>query len=258
MADPAGPANYVSRIRTDGVWADDIELQVMSEIYDCSIEVYADSTNPIKIFNEKPQAIEMRVRLHYLGGCHYDVIWDSRRTTHPLQGHAFGNVESASIDLARERNRKKSSMMNQEPAHGPSQASRAFFEKTVKKNIVEATTNSLSTLEKDFEDLTKGVIREHETQMTEDELLKSVMAQSIKDAYAAPRQVPITAQNNKSSPSYPTPQKPNMAMIIQLASMGYDPMECQRAISQLPATATISQIIDKIETNRENQLYVFY
>lgn len=104
---PPGPETYIRKLRTDGVWADDIELQIMSEIYDCSIEIYSESSNPIKIFNENPQAISMRVRLHYLGSCHYDIIWDSRRATHPLQGHAFGNIESASVEAARERNKKK-------------------------------------------------------------------------------------------------------------------------------------------------------
>lgn len=257
---PPGPENYIRRLRTDGVWADDIELQIMSEIYDCSIEIYADSTTPIKTFNENPQAISMRVRLHYLGSCHYDVIWDSRRTSHPLQGHAFGNLESASVEAARERNKKKAAGpgSKQEQAHAPSSASRLYFEKQTAKNLVQAATNSLSTLERDFEQLTKGVINEHEAQMAEDQILKSVIAQSIKDAYSAEKGIESTTKLTKNPAAKPGDSKVSMSLMIQLTSMGYDPMESHKAISQLPATATISQIVDKIESNRDSQLYVFY
>lgn len=257
ISNPPGPETYIRRVRTDGVWADDIELQIMSEIYDCSIEIYSESTNPIKIFNENPKAINMRVRLHYLGSCHYDIIWDSRRTSYPLQGHAFGNVESSSVDHARERNKNKQMGAPHALSQDPTSASRLYFEKLMTKNLVQATTNSLSSLEKDFDDLTKGVMKEHETQMTEEEILKSVMAQSIKDAYSLEKPQ-STSQYNKNTKIGTTAQKPNMGLIIQLTSMGYEPMECQRAMSQLPTTATISQIIDKIQSNRENQLLLFY
>lgn len=253
---PPGPEAYVRRLRTDGVWADDIELQIMAEIYDCSIEIYAESTTPIKIFNEKPQAISMRVRLHYLGSCHYDIIWDSRRTTHPLEGHAFGNIESESVDAARERNKKKTSALPKEQSP-QNTASRLYFEKLMTKNIVQATTNSLSSLEQDFEQLTKGVIKEHDSHLSEEQILKSVMEQSLKDAYTNKNAGSTTNENTKNS-GKPPASKVNMSLVIQLTSMGYQPMECQQAMNQLSSNATISQIIDRIEQNRENQLYLFY
>jgi OTU-like cysteine protease len=37
---PQGLLKYLEEMRTNGTWAGDIELQVLSEIYDVTIEVY--------------------------------------------------------------------------------------------------------------------------------------------------------------------------------------------------------------------------
>jgi hypothetical protein len=47
-----GILRYIEEMRQEGKWAGDIELQVLSEIYDVKIEVYDWSETPIKVFNE--------------------------------------------------------------------------------------------------------------------------------------------------------------------------------------------------------------
>ena len=257
---PPGPEIYLRNIRADKVWADDIELQTISEIYDCSIEIYSSSTKPIKVFNENPTAISMRVRLHYVGNCHYDVIWDTKRNTYPLQNQYFGEIERSSVQSAKERSKAPESSPNHCGDLTPSRASRLRFQKLYTKNIIEASNNSLSTLEKDFDWSTKQVMKEQESQMTEEEILKSVLAESMKDAYSAQKpsatnpKSQFTTRNpitGETRPRPAAPRQPDMALIIQLSSMGFSPAESARAISQLPTTATMSQIVDKIQDNRD-------
>lgn len=264
ITNPPGPEAYVRNLRTEKVWADDIELQTMSEIYDCSIEIYADSTKPIKIFNENPQAITMRVRLHYVGRCHYDVIWDTRRNNYPLQNHYFGEIERVSVLSAQQRCKTPESVSKgSSELSAPTRASRLHFEKVLTKHMIQAAHNSLSTLEKDFDRSSKEVMREQETQMTEEEILKAVMAQSIKDAYSSQKK-PTNSQQKMTTTNPITGEvrcrevaaKPDLALVIHLTSMGFNIQEINKAICQLPTTATLSQVVDKIQENREFCLYL--
>ena len=43
---------YIEMKRKNGVWGDDIELQALSEIYNRPIEIYSNSTKPLKTFHE--------------------------------------------------------------------------------------------------------------------------------------------------------------------------------------------------------------
>lgn len=258
ITNPPGPEGYVRNLRKDGVWADDIELQVMSEIYDCSIEVYSESTTPLKVFNEAPKAIQMRVRLHYLGGCHYDLIWDPRRTSYPLQGQNFGSIEAASVAKAKDRLKKPQVAAPKPQFSETALASRYRFERFMTKSMAQGVVNSLSTLEQDFDKLTKDVMKEQEVQMTEDEILKKVMAESLKTAYPVQKQGQAGVSAPHSAKRDVAMLKDRVALIMQLESMGYQVAECQAALTQLHGTPTISQVIDKIIANREKQLYLFY
>jgi OTU domain-containing protein 5 len=49
---PQGIDKYLEEMSKNGIWAGDIELQVLSEIYDVTIEVYDSSEQPMKVFNK--------------------------------------------------------------------------------------------------------------------------------------------------------------------------------------------------------------
>lgn len=136
IIDTQGPEHYLKQLRKDGEWADDLEIQIISELYDCRIEVFGTSNNPIKVFNEKPEAIKVPLRLFYLQQCHYDVIWDPRRP-HPLKGHRFGQFEEAALEAANHRDHnnlsnqavKGSGSSSPHTPSSPSKESRDYFEK---------------------------------------------------------------------------------------------------------------------------------
>ncbi len=133
LTDQYGPEHYVREMRKDGVWADDLEIQIISELYDCRFEIYSTSNKPIKMFNDKPQAFKIPFRLFYVQQCHYDIIWDPKRP-HPLKGNRFGEFELIALDAAQHRdaNQKKNPTAtppNSKSNSSPSRESRTMFEK---------------------------------------------------------------------------------------------------------------------------------
>ena len=80
---------YINMKRKNGVWGDDIELQALSEIYNRPIEIYSNSTKPLKTFHEDKNEFKregnekinndcndfvMPIRISYHGKNHYNSI----------------------------------------------------------------------------------------------------------------------------------------------------------------------------------------
>ena len=80
---------YINMKRKNGVWGDDIELQALSEIYNRPIEIYSNSTKPLKTFHENKNEFKregnekinndlndfvMPIRISYHGKNHYNSI----------------------------------------------------------------------------------------------------------------------------------------------------------------------------------------
>lgn len=67
--------DYISKKRKDGVWGDDIEIQALSEIYMCPIEIYAYSNTPMRTFHETSNKnLGEPIRLSYHGQSHFNSI----------------------------------------------------------------------------------------------------------------------------------------------------------------------------------------
>lgn len=61
---------YVNRMRQDGEWGDNVEIQAMSEIYSRRVEIYAYNTEPMKTYQRhlggsNPIRISYHCRSHY-------------------------------------------------------------------------------------------------------------------------------------------------------------------------------------------------
>lgn len=64
---------YIAQMRQNGVWADNLEIQALSEMLKAEIQVFHTQSIPIVIFaeNQKPKRI---IRLFYNKTIHYDSI----------------------------------------------------------------------------------------------------------------------------------------------------------------------------------------
>lgn len=61
----------------DSVWGDDVEMQALSEIYNCAIEIYAYSKTPMRTFHEKGVNNQKNksIRISYHGSSHYNSVF---------------------------------------------------------------------------------------------------------------------------------------------------------------------------------------
>lgn len=109
----------------------------------------------------------------------------------------------------------------------------------VKKQIIQASSNSLYTLNEDFERSTQSVMQEQEAEMLEKELLDNVLKESVKGA-AGPKTRQQTAK-----------QRPSLETILKMASMGYPVEEVFAAYR--PNEAGVEGMIDRILQERDRK-----
>lgn len=95
---------YIQTLEENGSWAGDIELQILSEIYDCPVEIYTTSNKAIKVFNEAADEHTEPIRLLYLQRNHYDAIVPDDKQA-PLHDVAFGGIEKEALSELK-RNKK--------------------------------------------------------------------------------------------------------------------------------------------------------
>lgn len=100
-----GLEKYIEQMRKPGSWAGDIELQVISELYDVRIEIFEYNEVPIKVFNEKAGQQHKILRLLYLQKSHYDSLHKLSEPASFVKG-VVGTLELATLEDARERSSK--------------------------------------------------------------------------------------------------------------------------------------------------------
>merc|ERR1712232_1026290 len=73
--------DFLQRIARQGEWGDDVEIEALSEIYDCRVEIYASHTHTrMRTFREACDSTRPHpIRLQYEGRAHYNSL-------HPRSG----------------------------------------------------------------------------------------------------------------------------------------------------------------------------
>lgn len=95
---------FLARIRREGEWGDDVEIEALSEIYDCRVEIYGGGSRTVmRTFHEACDAERPHpIRLQYEGQSHYNSLVP-RRGIVPLaklipgQHCQPGEIEDAAI-----------------------------------------------------------------------------------------------------------------------------------------------------------------
>eukprot|EP00466_Bigelowiella_natans_P012249 jgi/Bigna1/86001/estExt_fgenesh1_pg.C_70228 len=64
---------YIQRMRRDGEWGDNVEIQALSEIYSRRVEIYAYSAEPMKTY-QRHLGGSNPIRISYHCGSHYNTI----------------------------------------------------------------------------------------------------------------------------------------------------------------------------------------
>lgn len=96
--------DFLARIQREGEWGDDVEIEALSEIFDCRVEIYASYTHALmRTFHETCDAKWGRpVRLQYEGHSHYNSL-APRSGLVPISRGTAGEIEAAAIERSRKR-----------------------------------------------------------------------------------------------------------------------------------------------------------
>jgi len=112
---------FLVRIQKEGEWGDDVEIEALSEIYDCRVEIYASYTQALmRTFHEASDAKRPHpIRLQYEGHAHYNSL-APRSGFKPVVGcipgrlHAPGELEDAAIARSRRRSEAEANRRRKE------------------------------------------------------------------------------------------------------------------------------------------------
>mmetsp|Transcript_90277 Transcript_90277/g.162790 ORF Transcript_90277/g.162790 Transcript_90277/m.162790 type:complete len:367 (-) Transcript_90277:123-1223(-) len=96
---------FLGRIQRQGEWGDDVEIEALSEIYDCRVEIYASySDSLMRTFHEACDAKwPQPIRLQYEGHAHYNSL-APKSGLMPISKRFPGEIEDAAIRRSRSRN----------------------------------------------------------------------------------------------------------------------------------------------------------
>ena len=112
--------DYIQKKRKNGIWGDDIELELeaLSEIYNRPIEIYSGNASPIKCFHEnkdnsgyitKDGNINTPIRLSYHGRKHYNSVRPLKEANYKYKCYEMnliktklGAYENKILDIARD------------------------------------------------------------------------------------------------------------------------------------------------------------
>mmetsp|Transcript_132868 Transcript_132868/g.235087 ORF Transcript_132868/g.235087 Transcript_132868/m.235087 type:complete len:450 (-) Transcript_132868:1045-2394(-) len=102
---------FIARIQREGEWGDDVEIEALSEIFDCRVEIYASHNNSfMRTFHETCGAKWLHpVRLQYEGRAHYNSLSPASGALVPLarsmpgMNCVPGEIEDAAIARSRRR-----------------------------------------------------------------------------------------------------------------------------------------------------------
>ncbi|KAK9279971.1 hypothetical protein L1049_013655 [Liquidambar formosana] len=92
-----GFTSYCKRKRRDKVYGNNVEIQVLAEMYNRPIHIYSYSTEPINIFHGSYNTDSPPIRLSYHHGNHYNSLVDPRRLTIGA-GLGFSCLQGSNID----------------------------------------------------------------------------------------------------------------------------------------------------------------
>ncbi|CAJ1979125.1 unnamed protein product [Sphenostylis stenocarpa] len=92
-----GFTSYCKRKRRDKVYGNNVEIQVMCEMYNRPIHIYSYTTEPINIFHGSYNTDTPPIRLSYHHGNHYNSLVDPRRLTIGA-GLGFSSLRGTNVD----------------------------------------------------------------------------------------------------------------------------------------------------------------
>jgi hypothetical protein len=165
-------------MRQDGVWGDNLEIQAISELYECPVEVYYLNNYPVMIYSSKKEDGKP-LRLYYRNLCHYDSIIDTE------------TVKAAEDNFTLMRKRSLTENAQTIPV-----ISRQTSGNYLKSSVDQIVMRSIGTLKDDVDRQTRVALKESIDNATEEAILRMEMAETMRKApehVALPLGHPVTS-----------------------------------------------------------------
>ena len=201
VGDMADFLRYLELKRRDGIWGDDPEVQALCELYDRPAEIWAyDAATGAKKLRTFHEASGFTARselcapmmLSYYGGGHYDsLVWQDPSKRH-VAPTLPGVLEDRAIEMARQRHAALSSAGSHGGGVGIEETKRRSDEEATEQAAVEAAlkasredfdsfTDLETALEMSAEALFQAQLLKSAAEQSEEELVKKVLEDSLKE-----------------------------------------------------------------------------
>lgn len=175
---------FLDRMCREGEWGDDVEIEALSEIYDCRVEIYAPySQTPMRTFHETCDGTwPSPIRLQYEGHSHYNSL--ALRTgfapiakSMPGRQCAPGDIENAAI--ARSQKRQEAGQRRRGAAEADvDQTNNEVLDESIRLSRVEFEHKSDAEMDKALDD-SKAEWERAERKRMDDEVVETILQQSV-------------------------------------------------------------------------------
>lgn len=169
---------FLARIQREGEWGDDVEIEALSEIYDCRVEIYAAYGHSLmRTFHEAcdskwPQPI----RLLYEGQAHYNSL-APRSGLRPILQLRPGEMEDAAISRSRRRNEAGLRRPGAKE-HDAQLTEQEVLQESVRLSRLEFEHKSEAQMDKALQD-SRNEWEKSERKRMEEDVVDAILQQSV-------------------------------------------------------------------------------
>lgn len=175
---------FLSRMQREGEWGDDVEIEALSEIYDCRVEIYASYTLVLmRTFHEACDAKWPHpIRLQYEGHAHYNSLAPRSGFMPVAKSRAGricvpGEIEDAAI--LRSRRRREAGIRRAGAGEADlEQTEREVLDESIRLSRLEFEHKSDAEMDRALEDSRTEWDRSERKRMDE-EVVDAILQQSV-------------------------------------------------------------------------------
>lgn len=226
---------FITRIQREGEWGDDVEIEALSEIFDCRVEIYASHNNSfMRTFHETCGAKWLHpVRLQYEGRAHYNSLTPASGVLVPLARSmpgvscVPGEIEDAAI--ARSRRRQEAGQRRTGAAEADAeQTERDVLDESIRQSRLAFEHKSEAEMDETLE-RSRVEWEKAERRRVDDEVVNAMLKQSALEEEAR--------EENQMAAALQESQEMLMENMLQESAAVYGPVGAEN----LPGSSSLAR-----------------
>jgi len=176
---------FLARMRREGEWGDDVEIEALSEIYDCRVEIYYASYSHalMRTFHEACDAKWPHpIRLQYEGHAHYNSLAPQAGLVpivKSLPGHQRQPGEMEDAAILRSQRRREAGQRRQGAGEADlEQTDRKFLDESIRLSRLEFEHKSEAEMDRTLE-ASRLEWEKSERKRMDEEVVDAILQQSV-------------------------------------------------------------------------------